>query len=311
MKKYILIILIIIFDLPLLKEAKSQTENIIIAKIDKKIITSFDIKNKILGSLILSQKEINQENINNLKKDTLETLIDLRLKEIELEKFNLKIESQKVNSYLKQLSKNSISSIENIFKNYDLDFNVLKQEIETELKWRQFIFETYSKRTSIDEKTINYELKKLLNTSVNTNNNMEVNLSEIEVIQSKNISNKETIKKILQEIEINGFENTALKFSISDTSSAKGELGWVNINALSKTIKNIIKDMEINQISDPIIGDDNILFLKLNNKRMNNKKIDEEKLKKILIQQKQNQIFELYAKGHLSKLRNNTLITYK
>ena len=41
MKKYILIILIIIFDLPLLKEAKSQSENFIIAKIDKKIITSF------------------------------------------------------------------------------------------------------------------------------------------------------------------------------------------------------------------------------------------------------------------------------
>ena len=311
MKKYILIILIIIFDLPLLKEAKSQSENFIIAKIDKKIITSFDIKNKILGTLIISQKEINQENINNLKEKTLETLVNLRLKEIELEKFNLEVDSQKVNSYLKQILKNNISSIESIFKNYDLDFNLLKQEIETELKWRQFIFETYSKRINIDEKTINYELKKLLNTSANTNNSMEVNLSEIEVFQSKNISNNETIKKILQEIEINGFENTALKFSISDSSSAKGKLGWVNINALSKKIINTIKDMEINQISDPIIGDDNILFLKLNNKRKINKKIDEVKLKKILIQEKQNQIFDLYAKGHLSKLKNNTLIIYK
>ena len=98
MKKYILIILIIIFDLPLLKEAKSQSENFIIAKIDKKIITSFDIKNKILGTLIISQKEINQENINNLKEETLETLVNLRLKEIELEKFNLEVDSQKVNS---------------------------------------------------------------------------------------------------------------------------------------------------------------------------------------------------------------------
>ena len=142
---------------------------------------------------------------------------------------------------LKQLLKNNISSIENIFKNYDLDFNLLKQEIETELKWRQFIFETYSKRINIDEKTINYELKKLLNTSANTNNSMEVNLSEIEVFQSKNISNNETIKKILQEIEINGFENTALKFSISDSSSAKGALGWVNINALSKRLLTQLK----------------------------------------------------------------------
>ena len=31
-----------------------------------------------------------------------------------------------------------------------------------------------------------------------------------------------------------GFENVALKFSISPSASAKGDLGWVNYNSLLK-----------------------------------------------------------------------------
>ena len=40
-------------------------ENSIIIKIDDQIITNFEIKNKILSKLILSNKEINQFNIDS------------------------------------------------------------------------------------------------------------------------------------------------------------------------------------------------------------------------------------------------------
>ena len=43
-------------------------ENNIVIKIDNEIITTQDIKNKILTTLILSKKEINQDNIDNLKR---------------------------------------------------------------------------------------------------------------------------------------------------------------------------------------------------------------------------------------------------
>ena len=46
----------------------ASLENSIVVKIDNQIITNFDIKNKILRTLILSSKELNQKNIDNLKK---------------------------------------------------------------------------------------------------------------------------------------------------------------------------------------------------------------------------------------------------
>ena len=78
--------------------------NNIEVKIDNKIITSFEIKNKILTSLVLDNKDINQNNINKIKSQVLEVLINLRLKEIELEKYNLRIENLEIENYLKQIS---------------------------------------------------------------------------------------------------------------------------------------------------------------------------------------------------------------
>ena len=64
-----------------------NNQNKIIAKVGSKIITSYDLKNKINTIIILSDKEINQENINDLKHN-INYLINQRLKEIEIEQKN-------------------------------------------------------------------------------------------------------------------------------------------------------------------------------------------------------------------------------
>ena len=47
----------------------------IVVKVDNKIITNFEIKNKILSTLIIAGNEINQKNIDSLKEQALENLI--------------------------------------------------------------------------------------------------------------------------------------------------------------------------------------------------------------------------------------------
>ena len=282
---------------------------LLLLKLEKKIITNFDVKNKIIGSLLISGEEINQKTIDNLKSQSLDNLIILKLKEIELEKFDYIIEKNRINTYLAQLSNNNLEELKKKFSNFNIDFEYLKKEIETELKWQKYIFQRYSKKIQINEKTIDNEVKKVL--ASNISDDTEVNLSEILVYQNENIPNEEIIAKIKQEIRENGFEKTALKFSISNLSSEKGGLGWINLNSLSEKIRNIVQAMSINEISEPIIEPNSILFLKMNAKRSVNKNIDKTRLKNSIIQRKQNEMFHLYSKSHLSKLKNKTLIEFK
>ena len=77
MKKILLIfftnIIFINFSFLSLAEKKSS----IILKVENEIISDLDLKNKILSTLILSNQKINQENINSIKKQSLELLLQM------------------------------------------------------------------------------------------------------------------------------------------------------------------------------------------------------------------------------------------
>ncbi len=308
MKRNLFLIYFLIVNIFLLFDAKSNIENKIVLKVGNKIITSYEVKNKILRSLFLSNTEVNQKNINNIKSQILENLILLKLKEVELEKYNFKADKTKVNNYILRSTSNDKFTIKEKFKNNDLDFNLYIKEIETEFKWRQFIFRQYSNKIEINQSLIIEEVNKILNSK---SVSKEYNLSEIEILKSTAETNEKLTLKILQEIKSNGFESTALKLSISSTASQKGNLGWINEKMLSKRIYNIVEKMKPGQISEPIIEVDNILFLKLNSTRDIENNIDADKLKNTLLDQKRNEMFDLYSKSHLSKLKNNFFIEYK
>ena len=303
-KNYFFIILLTLFfdSFVLAKNTK------ILVKIESEIITNFDVQNKIISSLILAKKEINQENINNFKKASLENLIQNRLKKIELKKYNIKKDDKQINSYLNSISSNNIENLKNAFKSYDLDFKEFADEIDVEFRWRKFFYQIYKKKINIKPEDVAQEISDNLKKK---NNIIEYNLSEIEILSNINSSNFETIALIQDEIKVAGFESAVTKFSISSTSSKNGELGWINSNSLSKEFVKILNKMQIGQVSDPIMKQDKIIFLKLNDKKISNyTNIDFDKLKNDLLIQKQNELFNLYSNSHISKLRNANLIQY-
>ena len=280
----------------------------IIAKIDNEIITNYDVKNKIITTLFLSKKEINQKNIDNLKKSSLENLIINRLKKIELNKYDIKRNDRQIYAYLNSLSSNDIPSLERSFEINGLDFNAYKNELDVEFKWRNLIFNKYSNKINIDPNDLIQQLPKNIEQQENS---IEYNLSEIEILSSDPNLESEIIIQVQEKIKQDGFENAVLKFSIASSSSNQGNLGWINSNSLSKDLSEIIKKLEIGEVTKPIKSNNKITFYKLIDKKIiSTSSKDIENLKKKLIEQKKNELFKLYSSSFLSKLRNSKLIEY-
>ena len=76
--KVILTIILINFSL----NVSAKIQNKIILKVENEIITNYEIKNKILRSLVLSDQEITQDNINKFKNQALDTLVQLKIKKL-------------------------------------------------------------------------------------------------------------------------------------------------------------------------------------------------------------------------------------
>ena len=307
MKKILNFFLILLF-LNIYNNAWTSISNKIVVKVENEIITNYDIKNKILSSLILAGDEINQENIDNLKRQSLDSLIQLKLKKIELKKTTIQKDNKQINSYLNSISSNDIVGLRKKFENNGLDYELFVKEIEIQFKWQELIYKLYSKKIQFDEGIINKDLEKLIK---NQSNIVEFNLSEIELATNDKETDKEVISNLISRIDKEGFEAIAIKYSISSNAKNKGNLGWINSNALSQQILDIVSKMRIGEVSSVIKRQGSLLILKLNDKRISKTNdINVAALKENLIVQKRNELFNLHSRSHLSKLRNTILIQY-
>ena len=283
--------------------------NNIIVKINNDIITTYELKNKLTTSLILSDQQVNQENIDNNKRQALSYLINIKLKKIELNKYNFKIDKVDINNQLLFLSSNNIENFKNKFKEFDLNYDLFLNELKIETAWKELMFTIYNKKVKITQDEIDKQVKKYVK---NNSDITEYQIAEIEFFIEENSEIKNKLTFIKNQIDEFGFENTASKYSISSSSSNKGNIGWINEDSLNVQTGNIIKKLNIGEVSEPIKNLDSITFFKLLNKKTSKiSNLDTKKLREKLMRQKENELFNLYSASHLSKIKNNALIEYK
>ena len=140
----------------------------------------------------------------------------------------------------------------------------------------------------------------------------EINLSEIEVIVENKEEEKNLIKNITDILIVSDLKKLLLKFSNSQTAQNGGNLGWVRSDQISNKIYNVIKNLEIGEVSKPIKQGKILTFFKINEKKSikSNNEIDTDNLRIALENKMKNDLLNLYSNSHLSKIKNITLIEF-
>ena len=300
------LILVIIFFSSLINYPILSYENKILLKINNEIITTVDILNEI--SYL---KSINK-NINNLDDKKIfeiarNSLIKDKVKEITLKKIVQKIEINNEDFNRILISTYSKSGYTNVgellayLKSFDIETDFIRNKMTINAIWNQFIYDKYSKKINID-------LDKLKEDILKNENQIEYLLSEIVFDLKENQTLDEKFKIIEDAIQKNGFENSALIYSISETSKAGGNIGWISENSINKKILKKISKIEINKYTNPIIIPGGYLILKLKEKKISKRNLNvDEELSKI-VRIKTNEQLNQFSNLFLNKLRKNITI---
>lgn len=293
----------------------ANIDNKIIAKIGDEIITGFDIENKIKTNLFLSGQEINQVNVNKIKTETINSLINLKLKSNEVKKHNIPTNTQAINQYINNITKNlNLTKIDLIkrFEINNIDYEQFLKDIEVEFLWQRLVARTYLDKIKVDNNQIELELKEIIEKENKKKSIEEINLSEIEVIVKNEVEEKNFIKKITETINSVGFEEAAKKFSNSSTSQSGGNLGWVRADQISDKIYKVIRNLNTGDISEPLKQGNMLTFFKINEKKLvkSNNKINTNNLRLALENKMKNDLLSMYSNSHLSKIKNITLIEF-
>ena len=304
--RYIVVLLFTFF----FNSLSNANDNKIIIKVNNKIISSYDVKNKINTELMLRNLPVSQSNIDKMKNIAVQELINLRIKEFEISKYkSIKINEIDISKQLKTISPNGIEELKKKFLINNLDYEIFVQELKIQSGWQQLIFFLFKDKVKINENEIMDEVIKIKN-KISTVK--EYDLSEIELSFSNQKEKNEKISIIKNKINEIGFENTVKNYSESSSAINNGRIGLVNEQSLSTNIFNQLKKLKEGDISEPIVKIDKIIFLKINKiKITNNNNIDLDKLKTDIINQRKGDLFNLYSKSQLSKIKNNSYIEFK
>jgi len=193
------IFIFIIFILFYLSSPSISVTNKVLVTIDNSIITELDLKKEIEFIKFINKSQID-ENSEKVKKDIIESIIDKKIKKIEIDNAKIEITDKEIENYTyNYLSNNKINyEILNAFytaKQIENDY--LKNIIIIEIGWIKLIRRMYESRININLTEINEEIKK---ESINTENiekfkNNKIDLERDKVLNKFAVTHLDKSKK--------------------------------------------------------------------------------------------------------------------
>ena len=281
-------------------------ENKILFKVNNEIITSIDILTE-LKYLGIINKDLKKTTKNQAFEIVKRSLIREKIKEIELKKLfkEVEVEEKFLNNvlidYFKSINIKTISEFEKFFLSQDIDPNLIKKKISIEILWNQLIYSKFKQNVKIDRKSIQNELS-------NNVKKKEFLLSEIlfNINESEKLNDKIVLLK--KEINEKGFSQTALTYSISDTSNKGGKLGWVSETIMSQKIKNEVKKIKVGDYTNPIIIPGGFLIIKIEDIREKDNSSDLNNEIEKIIKDKTNEQLNQFSIIYFNKIKKDMVI---
>jgi hypothetical protein len=195
-KKLIYFLIFIVFTL-FRVDAKQLTNNVVVS-IDNSIITELDV-NKEINFLKFINKDLNINNLEILKKEVTNTLIERKIKDIETNFFKIEVSEKEIENnlydYLERIKINN-EILDTFYKKNEIEKDYLKNLIKIDLKWSKLIRQMYESRLNVNLTEVNNQLDQ----------------------DSKNVDDNQKLKKQLIIIEQNKILN---KFAVTHLEKSK------------------------------------------------------------------------------------------
>ena len=262
-----IIFFLIIFFVQIYQSNSSEVK--IVYKVNNEILTNIDIANEGKYLLIVNTnlKNLNKNELYELSKNSLIRQILKKgevLKNFKLEK-NTKLGEKLLKENYTAIGFENREKYSYFLKKQGFEIEILREKLLIDRLWNLLIYEKFKNKIKIDEDEIKKKVKEFIN---NQRKVYEYDLSEILFDINTNYN------ELIDFTDKHGFEAAASKYSISDTSTNGGKIGWIKSNNLAEKLRKQISNLSEGQISKPIEIPNGNLLIKLNRKREIENRID-------------------------------------
>ena len=236
--------------------AQAQVNHGIAAVVNDDIITSHDLRQRVLFMLATTGVDRSEESVTRVQAQALRNLVDEKIQVQESEKYDQSIDAEEINqSVARLIGRNGLdpNEVAQRLAGAGISLNTLRGQVEAEIAWQRIVNGLYGSRIRISDAQINENLNRLTANA----SKPSFNVGEIYIEASEDIGGMDGAKKgaeamIMQVTEGAPFTLLAQQFSSAPSSSNGGMVGWVRDGELRPELDAALKTIAVGGISEPV-----------------------------------------------------------
>jgi len=244
----------VLFTAP--QTAAQQNPHGIVAVVNDDIITTHDLRQRVLFMVATTGVERNEETLARIQQQAIKNLVDEHIQMQEAKKFDQTIDDDEVNQSMVQLiGRNGLDpdDVQTKLNSVGVSLETLQDQVRSEIAWQRIINGLYGSRIRISDAQIDETMTRIsANASKPSFRAAEIYIEATPDIGGIDGAMEGARAMIAQVNEGAPFPLLAQQFSSSPTAAKGGDLGFVREGELRPEIDAALKTMEKGSISDPI-----------------------------------------------------------
>ena len=242
--------------LAVIPAAQAQTSHGIAAVVNEDIVTSHDLRQRVLFMLATTGVERTEESLTRVQAQALRNLVDEKIQVQEAEKYEQEISDDEINqSVARLIGRNGLdpNEVAQRLASAGISLNTLRGQVEAEIAWQRIVNGLYGSRIRISDAQINETLNRLTANA----SKPSFNVAEIYIEATPDIGGidgaMEGAKAMIAQVEQGApFPLLAQQFSSAPSASNGGVIGWVRDGELRPELDAALKTIEVGGVSEPV-----------------------------------------------------------
>ena len=243
----------------------------IIATVNDQIITSFDLRQRMLMIIAMSQVQPTEENIPAIQQQALNALIEERLQVQEIAKYpDLTITDAEVDEEVARMAEDAGTTPANYMQFLEqggIRARNMREQLRTEIGWRALVGGRFNNRAKVSRAAVDQAMRQVTEAA----SKPQYLIGEI-YIEAARVGGQQAAatgaEQLVQQMVAGApFQAVARQFSAAPSVPRGGDAGWVVQGTVQPALQVALDQLEVGQLSRPIPVEGGVYIIYMRDKR--------------------------------------------
>ena len=252
-------------------EPQFQMAEGVLATVNDSVITGFDLRQRMLLLIAMTQVQPTPENIPAIQQEALNALIDERLQIQELANYEeLRVTDEEVSEEIAAMAQEVGVAPEaylSFLEAGGIRPQTLRDQLRTQIGWQRLVGGRFQSRARVSKGAVDAALRQMSEAASKKQYLIGEIYIEAARVGGQQAAMNGAAQLVQQMVQGAPFQNVAQQFSAAPSASRGGDAGWIVAGTVNPTLQAAMDQLEIGQLSRPIPVEGGVYIIYMRDKR--------------------------------------------